>query len=306
MADSKVYMFPDCGTSNGNGMSAADIMALSNGNNNANMMWNNPWIYMVWMMMFRNGFWGNNDTAQNNEVSRQVATLADTVNTNHNNDLAMAAIQGNSQALSNLASNLNVGVASLNGAISSIRSSIDAVGAATGMGAERVVNSVILGNKDLAQQICSCCCENKQLVTTMGYEGQLRDQANTAAIQTRIDSLSNGIQTGFASTAYATQAQTNQLSRDLQNQTQTIIDKISAMEANAQQDKINTLTAQLTAANSRAERAAELKPILDELNNIKCAQPSTTTIQYPQLTAMPTMMYNAYMNGGYGVPGFWN
>lgn len=309
MADSKVYMFPDCGTPNGNCMSAADIMALSNSNGNANMMWNNPWIYMVWMMMFRNGFWGNNDNAtQTNEVSRQVATLADTINTNHNNDLAMAAIQGNSQALSDLASNLNVGVATLGGAINAIRSSIDSVGAATGIGAERVVNSVILGNKDIAQQICSCCCENKQLVTTMGYEGQLRDQANTTAIQSQIAQLNNGIQTGFASTNYTTQAQTNQLSRDLQNQTQTIIDKISAMEANAQQDKINTLTAQLTAANSRAERAAELKPILDELNTIKCAQPSTTTIQYPQLTAMPTMMYNAYMNGGYGygVPGFWN
>lgn len=312
MTDSKVYMFPDAGNSNGNNcMSAADIMALTNGNNNANMMWNNPWIYMVWMMMFRNGFWGNNngpDIAQTNEVSRQIATLADTVNTNHNNDLAMAAIQGNSQALSDLAGNLNVGVATLGGAINSIRSSIDAVGAATGMGAERVVNSVILGNKDIAQQICSCCCENKQLVTTMGYEGQLRDQANTTAIQSQINQLANNVQTGFASTNYATQAQTNQLSRDLQNQTQTIIDKISTMEANAQQDKINTLTAQLTAANSRAERAAELKPILDELNTIKCAQPSTTTIQYPQLTAMPTMMYNAYMNGGYGygVPGFWN
>lgn len=42
MSDSKVYMFPDNGMNNGSSMSAADIMALTNGNNNANMMWNNP------------------------------------------------------------------------------------------------------------------------------------------------------------------------------------------------------------------------------------------------------------------------
>lgn len=306
MSDSKVYMFPDNGNSS---MSAADIMALSNGNNNANMMWNNPWIYMVWMMMFRNGFWGNNTDTASNEVSRQVATLADTVNINHNNDLVMAAIQGNGNALNELAGNLNVGVATLGTAISNIKGAIDLVGANTGLSAERVINSVILGNKDIAQQIATCCCENKQLITTMGYEGQLRDQSNVAALQARLDQLSNVVQTGFSSTAYETQTQTNALSRDLQNQTQTIIDKISAMEANAQQDKINTLTAQLTAANSRAERQAELQPIINELNAIKAAQPATTTVQYPQLTTIPTTMFNAYMAGNYGyggTTGFWN
>jgi len=74
-------------------------------------------------------------------------------------------------ALSELAGNLNVGVTALNSAIGSIKGAIDLVGAHNSISAEKVVNSVLLGNKDLVQQIAQCCCENKQLVTTMGYEG---------------------------------------------------------------------------------------------------------------------------------------
>lgn len=87
----------------------------------------------------------------------------------------MQAIQGNSKALSDLAGNLNIGVATLGNAISSIKGAIDLVGANNGTNTQSVINSVLLGNKDLVQQIATCCCENKQLVTTMGYEGQLRD-----------------------------------------------------------------------------------------------------------------------------------
>lgn len=264
---------------------------------------------MVWMMMFRNGFFGGN--GENNGESynsRAIATLQDTINTNHNNDLAFAAIQGNGKALSDLAGNLNVGVATLGSAISSIKEAIALVGANNGMQAQGIINSVLLGNKDLVQQIATCCCENKQLVTTMGYEGQIRDLTNTASITNRMDDLANGIQAGFSNAAYATQAQTNQISRDLQNQTQTIIDKISNLETNALQDKVATLTAQLAASTARAERAAELRPILDELNEIRCAQPSTTTVQYPQLTVFPSY-YNSAATYGYysnGQPGFWN
>ncbi len=292
MSDSvdKVYCYPENNT--------AETMALMNNNN-----WmNNPFMYLIWLAFFGgNGFGNRTNTAQNEDLSRQMQTLQGTVTDNHNNDLAMQAISGNGKALNDLAGNLNVGVASLGNAINSIKSSIDLVGAQNGITAERVVNSVLLGNKDLVQQIATCCCENKQLVTQMGYEGQIRDLTNTQNIMNRLDSLSNGISNGFSSTAYETQAQTNQLSRDLQNQTQTIIDKISSMEANAQQDKINTLTAQLTAANARAERQAELQPLINQLNAIKAAQPATATITYPNLVAYPS-----YLNSNtYGTT-FWN
>ncbi len=286
----KIYCMPENST--------AEMMALMNGNN-----WNNnPFMYLIWLAFFGgNGFgWGNrNDSSQINEVSRQIATLADNVNNNHNNNLALQAINGNREALGQLAQTFNTDLAAITAAVSNVQSAIQTVGGQIGYSAESVKNAIALGDSGIIQQMQNCCCENKQLVTQMGYEGQIRDLNNTQAILGRLDSLSNGISNGFSSTAYETQAQTSQLSRDLQNQTQTIIDKISAMEANAQQDKINTLTAQLTAANSRAERQAELQPIIQELNAIKCAQPSTVAVQYPQLSVYPSYLNNS-------VSGFWN
>ena len=271
----------------------AETMALMNNNN-----WsNNPFMYLIWLAFFGNNGFGNKN--QDSEVLSRLNNLQSQITDNQSNSLAMDAINGNREALSQLAGNLNVGVTSLNAAISNIQNAINNVATQNGIGAEKVVNSVLLGNKDLVQQIASCCCENKQLVTTMGYEGQLRDQTNTAALTSRIDQLANGITQGFASVGYETSQQTNALQNSLQNQTQTIIDKISNLEANAQQDKINSLTAQLTAANARAERQAELSPIIAQLNAIKSAQPATATITYPNLVAYPS-----YLNGTTNT--FWN
>lgn len=285
----KIYCMPENNT--------AEMMALMNGNN-----WNNnPFMYLIWLAFFGgNGFgWGNkNDTSQINEVSRQVATLSDNINNNHNNNLALQAINGNRDALGQLAQTFNTDLASITAAVADVRSAIQTVGGQVGYSVESVKNAIALGDSNIMQQMQNCCCENKQLVTQMGYEGQIRDLNNTQAILGRLDSLSNGVSNGFSSTAYETQAQTNQLSRDLQNQTQTIIDKINNMEANAQQDKINTLTAQLTAANARIERQSELQPIIQELNAIKCAQPATVSVQYPQLSVYPS-----YLNSNQG---FWN
>ena len=86
----------------------------------------------------------------------------------------------------------------------------------------------------------------------------------------------------------------------MRDQTQTIIDKLSAIEANAQQDKIANLTAQLTAANSRAERAAELAPITKALSDIQCKQPNTVTVPYQPFAAVPNcVMWNAGLYGNY-------
>lgn len=287
----KIYCMPENNT--------AEMMALMNGNN-----WNNnPFMYLIWLAFFGgNGFgWGNkNDTSQVNEVSRQVATLADNINNNHNNNLALQAINGNRDALGQLAQTFNTDLASITAAVADVRSAIQTVGGQVGYSVESVKNAIALGDSNIMQQMQNCYCENKQLVTQMGYEGQIRDLNNTQAVLGRLDSLSNGISNGFSNTAYETQAQTSQLSRDLQNQTQTIIDKISNMEANAQQDKINTLTAQLTAANARIERQSELQPIIQELNAIKCAQPATVSVQYPQLSVYPSYLNNNYNQG------FWN
>jgi hypothetical protein len=113
----KIYCMPE----NNN---ATELMALMNGNN-----WNNnPFIYLIWLAFFGgNGFgWGNknNDASQINEVSRQVATLSDNINNNHNNNLALQAINGNRDALGQLAQTFNTDLSAITAAIADVRSAI--------------------------------------------------------------------------------------------------------------------------------------------------------------------------------------
>jgi uncharacterized protein YPO0396 len=87
-------------------------------------------------------------------------------------------------------------------------------------------------------------------------------------------------------------------------QTIAMNDQFCALKERELQNKIDTLTANNTAlktqidnANQTAAVAAMLAPIQKEVSEIKAAQPSTATVQYPQLTAIPS--YYLYGNSNY-------
>lgn len=86
-------------------------MAMMNGGMGGfgNGMWNNPFMYLVWMWMNRGEFGdGNNcQNLQSAEIQGQLAGLREQMNTNQNTQLLMDAIKGNSAALGQLATNLN-------------------------------------------------------------------------------------------------------------------------------------------------------------------------------------------------------
>ena len=293
MSDSKVFMVPD-GISGGHQLDPNLLLSMMN---NGGFGGNGNWIWIIFLFFLygwnRNGFFGNNGVAGE-------GTIASTAE----REMLLQAINGNGAAIGNLATTLNCDINSVKDAINAVQSSICSVGNQVGLTGQQVINAIQQGNMSLAQQFAQCCCDNKLLVTQMGYEGQLRDQANTAALTSSINTVNTGVERGFSNVAFETAQQTCQLQTGMRDQTQTIIDKLSATEANAQQDKIANLTAQLTAANSRAERQAELAPILAELNAIKCAQPNTISVQYPQVSVVPN--YPNVYGCGCNYNGFWN
>ena len=293
MESSKVFMVPD-GISGGHQLDPNLLLSMMN---NGGFGGNGNWIWIIFLFFLygwnRNGFFGNNGVAGE-------GTIASTAE----REMLLQAINGNGAAIGNLATTLNCDINSVKDAINAVQSSICNVGNQVGLTSQQVINAIQQGNMSLAQQFAQCCCDNKLLVTQMGYEGQLRDQANTAALTSSINTVNTGVERGFSNVAFETAQQTCQLQTGMRDQTQTIIDKLSAMEANAQQDKIANLTAQLTAANSRAERQAELAPILAELNAIKCAQPNTISVQYPQVSVVPN--YPNVYGCGCNYNGFWN
>lgn len=138
----------------------------------------------------------------------------------------------------------------------------------------------------------------------MGYEGQIRDLQNTTTITGRIDQLANGVTQGFSATAYETAQQTCALQNGLRDQTQTILNKLDAIEDSRKDREIADLTAKLTASTSRAERAAELEPIKKALADIGCKQPNTVTVPANNGVLVPNcVMWNAGLYGGFPYQG---
>ena len=293
MSDAKVIMFPEAGNvgGNNNGFDPNLLLALTQngGLNGGNGIWV---LFLLILFGWRGNGFGNNNYEGTGFLSNQINNTA-------GRDLLMQAINNNGANLSTLASSLNCDVNSIKNAINTLQSAICQVGSNLGMSIADVKNSITMGNMTIAQQIAQCCCDNKLLVQGMGYEGQLRDQVNTNNIVNTIGHVNDSVNHGFSRVSYETSQQTCSIQNGLRDQTQTILNKLDALEDSRKDREIAELTAKLTAANSRAERQSELAPIYQKLNDIGCKQPNTVTVPYQPFVTVPNCVA---WNGVYGFP----
>ena len=293
MSDAKVIMFPEAGNvgGNNNGFDPNLLLALTQngGLNGGNGIWV---LFLLILFGWRGNGFGNNNYEGTGFLSNQINNTA-------GRDLLMQAINNNGTNLSALASTLNCDVNAIKTAINTLQNSICQVGNNLGMSIADVKNSITMGNMNIAQQIAQCCCDNKLLVQGMGYEGQLRDQVNTNTIVNTIGHVNDSVNHGFSRVSYETSQQTCSIQNGLRDQTQTILNKLDALEDSRKDREIAELTAKLTAANSRAERHAELTPIYQKLNDIGCKQPNTVTVPYQPFVTVPNCVA---WNGVYGFP----
>ena len=286
-------MFPEAGNvgGNNNGFDPNLLLALTQngGLNGGNGIWV---LFLLILFGWRGNGFGNNNYEGTGFLSNQINNTA-------GRDLLMQAINNNGTNLSALASTLNCDVNTIKTAINTLQNSICQVGNNLGMSIADVKNSITMGNMNIAQQIAQCCCDNKLLVQGMGYEGQLRDQVNTNNIVNTIGHVNDSVNHGFSRVSYETSQQTCSIQNGLRDQTQTILNKLDALEDSRKDREIAELTAKLTAANSRAERQAELTPIYQKLNDIGCKQPNTVTVPYQPFVTVPNCVA---WNGVYGFP----
>lgn len=201
-------------------------------------MWNNPMMYLVWMwvMRYMNGTWGENGFGAENFNSRAISQLQSTVDNNHNNDLAMAAIKGNASAIAELASAMNVNFNTMSQAICGIKSAIEQVGGQVGFSAERVINAVNMGDCNVIQALKDCCCNTQKAILEMGYQNQLQIKDLQNALMGRIDGISTGIQTGFAQVGYANAQAKAEIMQHSDANTQRILDVMCQNQTQALRD----------------------------------------------------------------------
>lgn len=234
------------------------MMAAMNGG--MGNQWNNPFIYLVWMM-FAQRMWGNDwnngQNTQNAELQNQIQSLRSQIADNQNSNMIMDAIKGNGTALSQLASNLNCDFNALNGAICDVRQGIAVLAGKSDSNAERVINSVVNGNLQMTMALKDCCCQTQQNIIKMGYENQLGQKDIqfstqkgfcdlTSAMQRGFDYTNTGIERGFSNVAYETQRQTCDIINAGNANTQRIIDTLNGHWNDENQRKIQDLKFELS------------------------------------------------------------
>lgn len=208
------------------------MAAMMNGGM-GNGMWNNPFVYLVWMMFagrfFGNGGWdgANGQGQQNIEVQNQLQAIRSQLADNQNSGLIMDAIKGNNAAIGQLASNLNCDFNALNSAICGVKSAIEHVGGQVGFSSERIINAVNMGDCNVIQALKDCCCTTQKSILEMGYQNQLQNCQQTNTIMGGINTVNTGLERGFSNVAYETQKQTCDIINAGNANTQRIIDVLN-------------------------------------------------------------------------------
>lgn len=231
--------------------------------------------------------------------------IANEINNDYGRSLLMDAIDRNHNALSNLATQLNCTEGQIQSAIAALTSQVQSVGNQVGMSGMQVINALQQGNMQIAQQIASCCCENR-LATCQ--------QTNT--LQGAINNVAVGQERGFSSVAFETQRQTCDIEKSIKEATDKIVAGQAAAEMREMQNKIDILreengTFKSSAMTSQivgsaiAPLNAALAGLQGEVAGIKCKLPETTTIPYSPVVGVPSCV--AAQMGLYGLNGttFW-
>ena len=300
MSESKTYVFGNEGSGQGGMMSLLAPLLQQRGldpnlllamNKNGNG-WGDGFMWVIFLF-FLMGWGGNGWGGFGNG---RAGGIANEINNDYGRSLLMDAIGGNRNALSNLATQLNCTEGQIQAAISALTSQVQGVGNQIGMSGMQVINALQQGNMQIAQQLASCCCENR-LATCQ--------QTNT--LQNSINGVATSQERGFSSIA-----------NTIQNSTQQILDGQRAAELREMQDKLDHLREENSTFKSAAmtsqivgQAVAPINAVLaglqQEVAGIKCKMPETVTLNYAQATAVPNCVaaqmglygFNALNNGGF-------
>lgn len=311
MAESKTYVFGNEGGGQGGMMSLLAPLLQQRGldpnlllamNKNGNG-WGDGFMWVIFLF-FLMGWGGNGWGGFGNG---RAGGIANEINNDYGRSLLMDAIGGNRNALSNLATQLNCTEGQIQAAISALTSQVQGVGNQIGMSGMQVINALQQGNMQIAQQLASCCCENR-LATCQ--------QTNT--LQNAINNVAVGQEHGFSNVAYETQRQTCDLHNAIKDSTQTIVNGQKQAEMREMQNKIDALREENSTFKSSAmtsqivgQAVAPINAVLaglqQEVAGIKCKMPETVTLNYAQATAVPNCVaaqmglygFNALNNGGF-------
>ena len=251
-----------------------NVLALMNGGNGfggQNGIWGVIYLAIVASIFgWNNGGFGGFGGRGGNGLPAELAG-------NAGRELLMQAIQGNANAINQIASTLNCSSQQIESALCNIQNSI-------GLNGTQIINAIQSGNSGVMNQLSTCCCNILQAVERQGAATQLQNCQNMNTLTREMNDNTRDLQA-------ATQAQT-----------QAILAKLDAAETRVLQDKLDaerqksaTLAAQLNnehqtqaimanVAQQNAPIVAALQALQSDVDGIKCKLPNTVSVPYPQLS----------------------
>lgn len=281
MSETKTYVFGEGGNSQNSFDPNLIWASMMNGGGFGGGM-NYLWPFFLLFLWGRGGFggWGNNGNGCGNGYE----FLSSQINNSTGRELLMQAINGNGNAIGQLANNFNCGIGDIQNALHSLSTQICQFSAQTGLGQQQVINALERGDASLASQLASCCCDLKGAIS--GVE----------ATVTR----------GFADVGYALRDQTCNLERVIAASTERIVEGQRAAEMRELQRELATLRDEKQTCKIGGMIAAATNPILAEVEGIKCKLPRTVTLPYAEAQAVPNCIgWGLGLNGwGFNNNGF--
>lgn len=263
----------------GNRLDPNLLLALNNGYRNQDM-WGGAGMWWIWILLLfgwgRGGFggWGGYGNGGDG-CCNPCNALPWALNNDTGRELLMQAIQGNGDAIRQLASTLNCDVKSIETNLCNIQSLIQNVGNQVGMSGQQVINSIQSVGCQLGNQLAQCCCDLKQGIERQGYENRIATIQQTDEIK------------GDAATKF------NILSSKIDTQTVLLNDKFCELEKRELQNKIDTLRQEKSTLETSALLQQQTQNLVNHLR--PCAVPA-----YPSCSPYQSYSWGQVLGYPYG------
>ena len=232
--------------------------------------------------------------------------LSNQLNNDSGRELIMNAItsqgEASRSAISNLATALGQDFNLVNSGVQNVQNALQTLALQQAVSVPQIMNSIASGDASIISAFQKCCCDN-----------QLAICQQTNALQSDIAGVRTAIEAKAAADQLAMCQQTYALTDTMNRNYLSLDNKIDALESSRKDREITSLTAQVAKLESQNFTAgvvqqavapvnAALNALAREVDDIKCKQPSTVAVQYPNLVAVNATPYvsGGFYQGGYG------
>lgn len=244
-------------------------------NNRCTGGYEGQWFIWVIFLFFLMGWGGNGFGFGRNNCQAEGNFLVGQLNNDTGRELLMQAINGNANAISQLATTLNCDINAVQGALNGLQGQLCQVSNQVGMGTQQVVNAIQAGNCQLGNQLAQCCCSIQDSITKTNYENQISNLNQTNALQNSINFVNSSVERGFSTVAYETASQTCELKNAIAAQTQVINDKFCQLEMREMARENRDLRDQVQAYQLSASQQAQTANIVNQIR--PCPVPAYIT-----------------------------